>query len=217
MTWPKGMFSIEVYDTPKKGDWHKARYLVHATEDGMWTDNLDDALQHLRSWITKLVGEEVSEEQAINDFIMEPVGKVKLKATGGNRYAGGDSKWHTVTGYMIQDMNYYDEEDGATMFMMFSMYGAKNDQGVTVRIDGNLSDNLTFKDVDSGRPLTAKEAVDTILGNTKPKQPKEKENGRHNDKKTDRRKVQKVRPVRDRVKRDPKLARLPDKRSKNSG
>lgn len=215
MTWPKAMFNIEVYDPPKKGDWHKARYRVHAKEDGLWTDNLDDAMQHLRSFIIKLVGEEISDDQLVDSFIMKPAGKVKLKATGNNQYAGGDSKWHTVTGYMLQDMNYYDDEDDATMFMMFTCNGLENSQGVTVRINGELSDNLIFKDCSSGRPLTAKEAVDTILGNVKPKQPKEKENGRHNDKKADRREVQKVRPVRDRVKRDPKLVRLSNKRTKN--
>ena len=216
MAWPKGMFSIEVYNPPKKGDWHNARYLVHTTEDGMWTDSLDDALNHLKSWITKIAGEDVTNEQSPSDFITKPVGRVKLKATGANKYAGGDTKWHNVTGYMLSDMNYYDDEDDATMFMMFSMNGEENDQGITVRINGELSDNLMFKDFYSGRPLTAKEAVDIILGNTKPKQPKENKNGRHNDKKADRREVQKVRPVRDRVKRDPKLVRLPNKRSKDS-
>jgi len=213
MTWPKAMFNIEVYDPPKKGDWHKARYCVHTTEDGLWTDSLDDALQHLRSFIIKLVGEEVSDEQLISSFIMKPAGKVKLKSAAGNR---GDSKWHMITGYMLQDLNYYDDDEDATMFMMFSWNGVENDQGVTVRINGELSDGLMFKDFDSGRPLTAKEAVDIVLGNIKPKQPRENKNGRHNDKKADRRKVQKVRPVRDRVKRDPKLVRLPDKRSKNT-
>lgn len=212
MAWPKGMFSIEVYDPPKKGDWHKARYLVHAIQDGLWTDNLDDALHHLRSFITKLVGDEISDEQLISSFIMKPAGKVRLKSTEGNRR---DSKWHIITGYMLQDLNYYDDDDDATMFMMFSLNGIENDQGVTVRINGELSDGLMFKDFDSGRPLTAKEAVDIILGNSQPKQPREKKNGRHNDKKADRRKVQKVRPVRDRVKRDPKLVRLPDERPKN--
>lgn len=210
MTWPKAMFSIELYDPPKKGDWHKAKYLVHCPQDGLWTDSLDDALQHLRSFIVKITGEDVSDEQLVSSFIMKPVGKIKLKETKGNR---GDSKWHTVTGYMLQDLNYYDDDDDPTMFMMFSLNGIENDQGVTVRINGELSDGLMFKDVSSGRPLTAKEAVDIILGNT---QQKEKKNGRHNDKKADRRKVQKVRPVRDRVERDPKLVRLPNKRSKNS-
>lgn len=217
MTWPKAMFSIEVYDPPKKEDWHKARYLVHATEDGLWTDSLDDALQHIKSSIIKTVGEEISDEQSVNDFIMKPVGKVKLKAAGANQYAGGDSKWHTVTGYMIEDLPYVDdEEEHRSIFMMFTWEGKKNDRGVNVKISGKFADNLVFKDAESGRPLTAKEAVDTILGNTKPKQPKESKNGRHNDKKTDRRKVQKVRPVRDRVKGDSKLVRLPNKRSKDS-
>lgn len=213
MTWPKAMFNIEVYDPPKKGDWHKARYRVHATEDGLWTDSLDDALQHLRSFIIKHVGEEVSDEQLVNSFIMKPAGRVKLKAIQGK---GDDSKWHTVTGYMLQDMNYYDDEEDATMFMMFPCGGVENSQGVTMRINGELSDDLIFKDSSSGKPLTAKEAVDIILGNVKPKQPREKKNGRHNDKKTDRRKVQKVRPVRDRVKRDSKLVRLPDERPKDT-
>jgi len=213
MTWPKAMFNIEVYDPPKKGDWHKAKYCVHAREEGLWTDNLDDALQHLRSFIIKLVGEELSDDQLVDSFIMKPAGKVKLKALQGN---AEDSKWHTVTGYMLQDMNYYDDEDDATMFMMFTSNGLENSQGVTVRINGELSDNLTFKDCNSGKPLTAKQAVDIILGNVKPKQPRENKNGRHNDKKTDRRKVQKVRPVRDRVKGDSKLVRLPDERPKDT-
>lgn len=207
------MFNIEVYDPPKKGDWHKAKYCVHAREEGLWTDNLDDALQHLRSFIIKLVGEELSDDQLVDSFIMKPAGKVKLKALQGN---GEDSKWHTVTGYMLQDMNYYDDEDDATMFMMFTSNGLENNQGVTVRINGELSDNLTFKDCNSGKPLTAKQAVDIILGNVKPKQPRENKNGRHNNKKADRRKVQKVRPVRDRVKRDSKLVRLPDERPKDT-
>jgi hypothetical protein len=213
MTWPKAMFNIEVYDHPKKGDWHKAKYCVHAREEGLWTDNLDDALQHLRSFIIKLVGEELSDDQLVGSFIMKPAGKVKLKALQGN---GEDSKWHTVTGYMLQDINYYDDEEDATMFMMFTSNGLENSQGVTVRINGELSDNLTFKDCNSGKPLTAKQAVDIILGNVKPKQPTGNENGRHNDKKADRRKVQKVRPVRNRVKRDSKLVRLPDERPKDT-
>ena len=137
---------------------------------------------------------------------MKPAGKIKLKATGVNRYAGGDSKWHTVTGYSIEEHAYADPDDAyGSIFMMFTWEGKENNRGVCVKITEEHSDNLVFKDCNSGKSLTAKQAVDIILGNTKPKQPRENKNGRHNDKKTDRRKVQKVRTVRDRVKRDSKL------------
>lgn len=205
MKMPKAMFNIGVYDSlPKDGDWHKAKYLIHewyTNEDDIWTNDINDVLKHIKSRIIGSVEREEKDELQARDFIMQPNHKVLLKATGKNAYAGGDSKWHLVTGYMIDGGHSHLEEDEENLhksvFMMFSWRGVDNDRGVSIRMNGDFCENLTFKNSDTGKSITPREAVDLIIGRTAVKQQKENKNGRHNDKKTDRRKVQKVRPIRD--------------------
>jgi hypothetical protein len=41
---------IEIYDTTKDS-WAQAKYLVHGIDDVLWTDNLDQALQFLKTQV----------------------------------------------------------------------------------------------------------------------------------------------------------------------
>jgi hypothetical protein len=204
MAWPKQVISIEMYDVPRKGDWHKERYRVLCSEGGFWTDSLDDALDYAKQQAIRVMGRPDDDDDIMKEIVMKPKGKVLLKAVGNDRYAGGDSKWHIVTGYIESDTSFYDD-DRTQIFAMFTWKGEKDSAGVNIVDNEEQSKGLAFKDSNTGRSLTAAEAIEIITGNTKVKQQKEKKNGRHNDKKTDRRKVQKVRPVRDRVKRNTKL------------
>ena len=55
MTWPKGMIHIEIYDAPREGDWHQGKYLVGTTLEGsLWTDNIDDVIEYLKTEAIKL-------------------------------------------------------------------------------------------------------------------------------------------------------------------
>lgn len=41
------MLDIEIYD-PSENSWAQARYLVHAHDDVLWTDDIEAALDFLR-------------------------------------------------------------------------------------------------------------------------------------------------------------------------
>ena len=43
-----GKFDIEVYD-PDKDDWAQAVYLVHGLDDVLWTDNIDVAIDYIKT------------------------------------------------------------------------------------------------------------------------------------------------------------------------
>jgi hypothetical protein len=204
MAWPKQVINIEMYDIPRKGDWHKERYRVNCSEGGIWTDSLNDALEYVKAQAIRVMGNPENDNDLMEEIRMKPKGKVLLKAIGNNRYAGGDSKWHLVTSYIESDTSLFDD-DRKQIFAMFTWKGEKDSAGVDITDHEGPSQNLTFKDSDTGRSLTATEAIEIITGNTKVKQQKEKKDGRHNNKKANRRKVQKVRAVRDRVKGDSKL------------
>lgn len=41
---------IEIYDTEDKSDnWAQAKYLVHGYDDVFWTDDIDDAMEFMKS------------------------------------------------------------------------------------------------------------------------------------------------------------------------
>jgi hypothetical protein len=204
MAWPKQVINIEMYDVPRKGDWHKERYRVHGSDGGIWTDSLDDALEYVKKQAIRVMGNPENDVDPIEEIRMKPKGKVLLKSIGKPGYVGWDSKWHLVTSYIESDTSLFDD-DRKHIFAMFTWKGEKDSAGVDIADHEGPSQKLVFKDSDTGRSLTAAEAIEIITGNTKIKQQKEKKDGRHNNKKTNRRKVQKVRAVRDRVKGDPKL------------
>jgi hypothetical protein len=129
-------------------------------------------------------------DEEFKEMRMKPKGKVLLKSTAANQYVGGDSKWHLITGYIEGDDHSILGDE--SIFVTFAWNGEKDERGIDLPLDGNIS-NLIFKrGTISGETITPKQAVDIITGreekNKKQKQ-KEKAHGRHNNKKTDRRKV----------------------------
>jgi hypothetical protein len=93
-----------------------------------------------------------------------------------------------VTSYIESDTSPFDDDRKQT-FAMFTWKGEKDSTGVDILDHEGPSQNLVFMDSDAGRSLTAAEAIEIITGNTEVKQQKEKKDGRHNNKKANRRKV----------------------------
>lgn len=46
---PTLKLDIEIYEQFGEGHWAQARYLVHGYDDVLWTNNVDDALEFLRT------------------------------------------------------------------------------------------------------------------------------------------------------------------------
>lgn len=89
-----------------------------------------------------------------NGVPLKPQGTVFLRATGANRFAGGDSSWHRVTGYKIVD---------DTLELTFLWRGEKDGRGVGIRLDSSNGQNLAFRlNSSSGQPITMKQAIDII-------------------------------------------------------
>lgn len=45
---------IEIYDKFGDGHWAQARYLVHGSDDVLWTDSIDDAMAFMRESLEKI-------------------------------------------------------------------------------------------------------------------------------------------------------------------
>lgn len=179
---------VEVYNDPKKGDWHQAKYLVRGIDDVYWTNDITSVLRYLEEDLER-IEEEQSGQDPFKEFRLKPNGKVFLRATGANRYSGGDSKWHLVTGYIHGTEESPFGED--FIYATFTWNGEKNGVGVDLSLKERECKNLEFRLGSSrGQPITEQQAVDIIVG----REPKKKENktkgksknGRHNNKKADR-------------------------------
>jgi|688.fasta_scaffold07808_4 hypothetical protein len=183
----KRVLSLDIYDVPKK---NKTKYVVRGPDCIYSTNDIDEVLEKIR---TEAVGEVDSNkdlDDGFKDLRMKPKGKVLLKAKTSNQYAGGDSKWHLVTGYIEGDD--YSILGDESIFVTFAWNGEKDERGIDLPLDGKISNIIFKRGTISGEEITAKQAVDIITGReekNKKQKPKEKAHGRHNNKKADRRKV----------------------------
>ena len=55
---PNLMVDIEFYQYHGEGYWAQAKYLVHGTDDVLWTNDIDAALNYLREELERAEGEE---------------------------------------------------------------------------------------------------------------------------------------------------------------
>ena len=126
----------------------------------------------------------------LNEAIEKPKGKVYIKATGANRYMGGDSNWHLITGYKPEKGVGSQPNDVKSIFATFTWRGERNGMGVTLDSDGGAwndtpskrderdrinkalglnppkhGPNLAAKkDSPSGQPITLQQAYKIITG-----------------------------------------------------
>lgn len=97
-------------------------------------------------------------------------GKVYIKATGANRYMGGDSNWHLITGYEYEkELTGSQPKDVKEIRATFTWQGKRNGIGVSIYSDGGewLGGNLPLvakKDSPSGQPITLQHAYKIITG-----------------------------------------------------
>lgn len=47
---------VEIYDEYGDGFWAQDRYLVHGTDDVVWTSDIDAAVEYLRSELLRIEG-----------------------------------------------------------------------------------------------------------------------------------------------------------------
>jgi len=48
------ILDIQIYKNYGEGFWAQAHYLVHGTDDVVWTNSLDDAVSYLRSELERI-------------------------------------------------------------------------------------------------------------------------------------------------------------------
>ena len=127
----------------------------------------------------------------LNETIEKPKGKVYIKATGANRYMGGDSNWHLITGYEYEKgLTGSQPKDVKEIRATFTWKGERNGIGVSLYSDGGEwlhnpskrdemnqiykklglnppppGPNLVAKkDSSSGQPITLQQAYKIITG-----------------------------------------------------
>ena len=126
----------------------------------------------------------------LNETIEKPKGKVYIKATGANRFMGGDSNWHLVTGYEFEKGLSSQPKDVKSIRATFTWRGERNGMGVGLDSDGGAWNDTpskrderdrTYKDLGlnppqhgpnlvakkdspSGQPITLQQAYKIITG-----------------------------------------------------